>query len=544
VAPTVAAIHEVENRDLPAGRDEDVEERGGAGMWCSMEEAAKSVKQEHEDELQSRPLMASSSFRESADEHSEAAGSAGASEGAARSSNASAGSSGPLPSAWERPSAVALAHPVRANTSSTYEVRAQNLVAGVTCIPWLDCAVPAGALRRLEELCGDVSFRAHPSQLSGPYASGRYAACFDWGTHWPWRWPLETALKIAMGIWMGARMDPAGDHAAFAMLFNLAMLALVGVFVYGTVKIQPYGYKYDNGALTYCWAAAWSVVLAQAFDVLLPDLTELVAVIIALLVLVTCLLTLLSAMALASVMLGRLEVQGLQDRLLPSTIDGWGPLSFSGSSFDPVLLSGFSSNPGGCGMPPDSHLVPSNKAVDVILPWAGSGPRPALSILLPAMARPNIAHVQLLPPVAGRSGSDLESLPPSSTAGDRARLPLPPNLLFPSSSGKGSIRSEAHLSAAIPPIAALWAPGRPGRLVYEEKSRNEGKVVWPEAVRSFFGSNGEQLAEEAQKLIEAHRKSENGADSENAIVAVEVLPIYAVEFMDERDDPESARARQ
>merc|ERR1719296_634892 len=99
------------------------------------------------------------------------------------------------------------AHPVRVATVAAYEVRSRDLFAGVTCIPWLDTAVPAGALRQLEEIGGSVLLQAHPGQLSGSLTGGRFSCCFDWGTSWPWRWPVEVATKVLLGIWVSLPLD-------------------------------------------------------------------------------------------------------------------------------------------------------------------------------------------------------------------------------------------------------------------------------------------------------------------------------------------------
>jgi hypothetical protein len=519
VAPIVALVHKIEHQGLPAAHtDDDMEQGMMEGMWCSSLDASKNVDREHDTEvrtgLEVRPLLESQSFRDDATD-------AGDAVRLAEMAKARSEASGEAPKlrpqvTFDRSSSVALAHPVKATTTATYDLRAQSLVAGVVCIPWIDCAVPAAALRRIEELCGDITFQVHPGQLCGPHTGGRFAACFDWGTRYPFRWPAEGMLKAALGVWIVLPLShdeyqPGMDESArspMTILMSVAVTCCLGAFAYGVYRISPYTHTYDNVALLSSWITATLALFVHSFGVSNPGLAWVATLGIALMLCITCAVTLLASVALAGIMLGRLEAQGLQDRLLPSTIDGW---NCGARSTD-------SDGPGVCGQISDSHSASSSNAVEVILP----GPRPAFAILLPGLARVTVAHMQLLP---GRSG-DADTVVPSSTPGDRARLPVPPGLLFPSA------RGGSRLSSTIPPVAALLAPGRPGRLVFEDPALNED-VEWREVVKTFYGSQGTQLADETERLIEAN--------TEHDLIVVEVLPAFAAELMDDNQAPPSSR---
>merc|ERR1712203_1245482 len=149
---------------------------------------------------------------------------------------------------------------------------------------------------------------------------------------------------------------------------------------------------------------------------------------------------------------------------------------------------------------------------------------------------------QLLPPIAGRGG-DPESLPPCTATGERARLPIPVELIFPSSSTSStSARSAARLQAGeasnmgqpayddrvlarTAPVAALLAPGHTGRLIYAETEYNDNGVDWRLAVRNFFGFAGSLLADEAERLVDEHAAPDTTTGtSEPVLVVVEVLP--------------------
>eukprot|EP00927_Polykrikos_kofoidii_P041091 TRINITY_DN35018_c0_g1_i1.p1 TRINITY_DN35018_c0_g1~~TRINITY_DN35018_c0_g1_i1.p1 ORF type:complete len:772 (+),score=145.04 TRINITY_DN35018_c0_g1_i1:172-2316(+) len=556
VAPTVAAIREVEQSGgqgvVP--HDDEASSQCPGSQWCGIEANPQNTNIELEDELQGKPLLVRGGLdRETTNESSlsrDGDGDAAASGGGVRTA----------PYAWDKPSAVSLAHPIQVETTLTYESRSRDdLVAGVACLPWIDCAVPAGALRRLEEVTREeVVFRVHPGQLCGELTSGQYAVCFDWGTRWPWRWPLQVGLGAILGVWS---VLPMGMNEPFGpvptMTVHAATFMLVGLFSYVMYVVGPYEHRNDNVAIGSSMVVAMLTIVLRAIGDDgangVQGLVYLLMVAASVFAFVPCYLTLLAAMGLASATLGRLEAQGLHDRLLPRTVVGWGaPRGRNPAAAAAASAAAANRDNGGafsgCGVSAGVRTGLEGNAVEVILP----GPRPAWAILLPAVTHPRVVQAQLLPPVAGRGG-DPEALPPCSASGDRARLPVPPRLLFPPR--RGAERAHGNddalgleqRTASTAPLAALLAPGRPGRLVYAEVERNEGNVDWRELVRTFFGSGGTLLADEAERLIEAHASPPGaGADSaagagERALVVIEVLPALAAEFMDEQYAPPSER---
>mmetsp|Transcript_102328 Transcript_102328/g.257798 ORF Transcript_102328/g.257798 Transcript_102328/m.257798 type:complete len:889 (-) Transcript_102328:95-2761(-) len=556
VAPEVAVIHEVEHCGANVSGDGDLEPGMGTLMqWCGggeEDDRRDGHGGDLEDELQGRPLLrggsldredttASVASLEEDAENGHVPGSLGGSPGH-RSYSAR----------YWRPSAVNLAHPVRVSTASAFEIRARDLVAGVACIPWLDCAVPAGVLRRIEEVLGEAVVQAHPGQLSGPLSGGRFSACFDWGTRWPWRWPSEVALKVSLGIWAAAPLDAAPGFIAF--LLHVLMLGFVCAFLYNMLHLRPYVHRIDNAAIAAASLTTAIIVVLRALGDLLPLFSFALAAVAAIASVVPISAVLLAAMGLASATLDRLEVQGFQDRFLPRTISGWGhgltgrvgsgAATSEAAASLPSIGSGCSAG-GATGV----ERVADGHSVEVILP----GQRKAFAIVLPAITRPRIVHAQFLPPVAGRAG-DPEVVPPPCVApGERARLPVPPSVLFSSSdhvvgssgSGGTGLGQDSDFRATAP-LVALLAPGRPGRLVYSEAKHNDGGGDWREAICGFFGPNGSLLAEEAEKFVEEHAlapppatssSSSSSAGAGRVLVVVEVLPAFAAEFMDERHGP-------
>lgn len=533
VTPAVAAIEQMEfpEEQIEAGGLNLQHDRSGhreIGTWCSGE-STSAQSAVLEDELQDLPLLKGKAEDDQAleDERDlEASNHARSS-----ASTYKEGKTVPDLLITGGPSEVKLAHPVVINTTLCYEVPARDALAGVACIPWLDCAVPANVLRRIEELCGDVVLRAHPTQLVGELTAGQYAACFDWGVHSPWCWPSELAAKTVLGCWaaLPRSSEDASMSPSLVVVIDCAMVFVMAAFAFLIVRTRCYEHRNDNTAVRMAYLAAMQVVSIRASwdpaNQRHGPLSAAAAGAAAVFALIPCVIALLSGVGLAITALNRLEAQGLQDHLLPVTVAGWASKSQRSSSFDREI-----SVPGICdvGNPSQSSQQDAHD-VEVTMP----GARRAFAILLPARSRLAIQHSQLLPPVPGRAGEP-EMLPPCIAIGDRARIPIPPRFLFPA--GQNSVNKSGLEAPPAPPgvvpLAALLAPGRLGRLIYFEASHNEAGASWEEAVSNFFGMNGSLLAEEAERLIGQALET---AGSPRKLVVIEVLPAFASEFMDERN---------
>eukprot|EP00930_Biecheleria_cincta_P035887 TRINITY_DN24648_c0_g1_i1.p1 TRINITY_DN24648_c0_g1~~TRINITY_DN24648_c0_g1_i1.p1 ORF type:complete len:880 (-),score=166.85 TRINITY_DN24648_c0_g1_i1:267-2906(-) len=536
VTPAVAAIEQMEfpEEQIEAGGLRFQHDRPGhisVGTWCSGESSSAQTALEEEDELQDLPLLEGKAEDDKALEDERDLEASSHSRSSA-STDKEGKNVPPDLLITGGPSEVKLAHPVVISTTLCYEVPARDALAGVSCIPWLDCAVPANVLRRIEELCGPVVLRAHPTQLVGELTAGQYAACFDWGVHSPWCWPSELAAKTVLGAW-AALPRSSGDDAmspSLVVLIDCAMVFVTAAFAFLIVRTRCYEHRNDNTAVRMAYLAAMQVVSIRASwdpaNQKHGPLTAAAAGAAAVFALIPCVIALLSGVGLAITALNRLEAQGLQDHLLPVTVTGWNSKSARSCIIDRDV-----SVPSICdvGNPSQSSQQDAHD-VEVIMP----GARKAFAILLPARSRLAIQHSQLLPPVPGRAGEP-EMLPPCTAIGDRARMPIPPRFLFPA--GQKSEKCSLEAPPAPPgvvPLAALLAPGRLGRLIYFEASHNEAGASWEEAVSNFFGMNGSLLAEEAERLISQALET---AGSQRKLVVIEVLPAFASEFMDERNAP-------
>ncbi|CAE7245962.1 unnamed protein product [Symbiodinium sp. CCMP2592] len=415
-------------------------------------------------------------------------------------------------------SAVKECHPLTVKSTVCFDGPAREACAGVACLPWLDCAVPSSALRRVEDLSGCVTLRVHPSQLTGKLSSGQYAACFDWGTKSPWRWPVDLSAQVFLGLWLG--LQRSGRQvlpAAAGLIVDAGALVVVAGLVLFFFKVPAWEHWIDNAALRSAYLMVLQVVSLRVMWDPAPGkqgaLEVPAAVLAAGLALVPVSISLLSGVCLVGVVLGRLETQGLrQDRMLQMSVAGWADAEARGGP-------GFS----GCTAVP--HFPRGDpREVEVILP----GSKKAFAILLPGRSRMRIQHFQLLPPATRGAGA--QALLHSGDGADRPRLPLPPWFLFPME-GKAAGAEASPAPPGVVPLAALLWPGRPGTLIYAEACHNRGDVQWQQAVLGFFHDEGSALADEALRHISAAQEDPR---LQPCLVVVEVLPSLASEFMDER----------
>ncbi|CAE7320810.1 unnamed protein product [Symbiodinium sp. KB8] len=414
-------------------------------------------------------------------------------------------------------SAVKECHPLTVKSTVCFDGPTREACAGVACLPWLDCAVPSSALRRVEDVSGCVTLRVHPSQLTGKLSSGQYAACFDWGTKSPWRWPVDLSAQVFLGLWLGLQRSGRQVLPAAAGLIDACTLLVVAGLVLFFFKVSAWEHWLDNAALRSAYLMVLQVVSLRVMWDPAPGKANALevpaSVLAAGLALVPVFISLLSGVCLVGVVLGRLETQGLrQDRMLQMSVAGWADAEARGGP-------GFS----GCTAVP--HFPRGDpQDVEVILP----GSKKAFAILLPARSRIRIQHFQLLPPATRGAGA--QALLPPGGDGDRPRLPLPPWFLFPVE-GKATVAEVSKAPPGVVPLAALLSPGRPGTLIYAEACHNRGDVEWQQAVLGFFRDEGSALADEALCHIAA---AQDDARLQPCLVVVEVLPSLASEFMDER----------
>lgn len=415
-------------------------------------------------------------------------------------------------SVWMPPSAMYIAHPIRATTKFAYR-GSRNFgaaIAGVRCLPWVDCAVPTLALPKLERHLDQVCLRVNVGQLCGPLTSGGCAACFDWGTAWPWRWPAEVLVKVFMGVWLGSlqHLDDVGPPT-LRPSFSLAAVALALASGVAVLRYGPYAHPVDNFSLGVSLLSVGVCAALRAFGRLL-FFEAFFAVLAALLAAAP-----LSAALVAACVHLKLTLDGViagraGDARFLEAIPGWGDETDLTERTGKAWWQCTSpSNAYDTLAPEDNPLhdtLPENHLATLLVQDMHPAPR------LRAWVRPPMVHARLEP--AGKSAGAVQ------TAAEKADvwLSLQPSLLFPPNA---KARPNPGMERAVP-IAVLVEPPDYGRLIFAEDSLNGG-LSWQASVRDFFGPQNVAFTSEVERLILEHDSS-SAEGVERPLVVIEVSP--------------------
>lgn len=379
-------------------------------------------------------------------------------------------------------SVVLAEHPVRVKTKFAYQAGriSINAVAGVRCLPWMDCVVPAKALCAIESLLGSVSLRTSAAQLVGPYTGGRLGACFHWGVRWPWQWSTDMALKVVLGIWVALSPHLSDFRKTWVIIVQVvALVVAVGCCIL-SILVRPYVHTFDNIATVLARIAVVLGMIIRMGGHFMPSVTP---------ALVT------AAAAIASVPLGVVFAAGCA-LATQVTLNARGQKGERGlaAATDQALAGQLSKDSDG-----SLHML------DVVIQDAHPGPS------LPAWVHAPIVHYRLQPQ-AGRRGV-CNQLPSDG----KPWLAVAPSLLFPTVNARGSISRTA-------PIAALVEPPDEGRLVFAEADKNGGDS-WREVARQFFSAIDESGAcsREAEQIIQDFEIPQQ-AGEERTMVIIEAVP--------------------
>eukprot|EP00927_Polykrikos_kofoidii_P006320 TRINITY_DN12567_c0_g1_i1.p1 TRINITY_DN12567_c0_g1~~TRINITY_DN12567_c0_g1_i1.p1 ORF type:complete len:1374 (-),score=157.15 TRINITY_DN12567_c0_g1_i1:96-4217(-) len=403
-------------------------------------------------------------------------------------------------------------HPITAVATFTHQIRSQRVIVGVSCTPWIDVALSTNVVRTMTKHAGEARLKCNVSQLCGPLTTGRLSACFDWGTRWPFRWPCDLLLKVALGAYIAVVQRSSHGTHQLDLVDYLALGIVVAAF--GVFYVQPYVHFVDNAALFLSLAVVFVTIVAMTPSFRLP-LSE------------TIVLTLLTSLACSPLAIAftaslfavsisvAAEMDDLHDEMLPRVILGWSyPQSAKGSQ-----------SKGGWGRLGDdpSSFAPAVSKVDVMLMTSHSTSNISdnLQIECPAEAWQQIVHIRLNS-TPTPSGS-IVHLP---CGGDRARLPVGANIIFPSkplrkSSGFLTTSSVRRLEGVAPLASLLTQTG--GTLVYANPHHNDG-LSWREVVRSFFSLNAMELVREIETIIAGEDDLPKDAeDAQKILYIIEVV---------------------
>lgn len=391
---------------------------------------------------------------------------------------------------------LVLEHPINVKTSFAYEGghMSGGYVAGIRCLSWINCAVPAATLVKLQNhLQGELAFRTQAGQMSGPVSGGRLAACFDWGVLWPWNWPADLALKVVLGVWVATLSHADSLSPTVKFLLNASALGGSVAQACAVMLFRPYVHIMDNIAMV---SARLAVVVAVAtcqistspfsgdWSSFVPSLVAAAGM-----TLLPLGVLFVASVVLAFQMFGDVACRGCSQA----------------NQAAEELLEKFWKE----GREDDMSTIDIGKhAVDVVFQDMHPAPR------LPALVRSPVEHLRLQP-CPGRRGV-CNQLPSSG----KPWLSLVPSVLFPSA-GNNSRNSSTSRTAL--PIAALTEQPDDGRLLFAEKKHNGG-LEWKEVLHSFIDPIDESCAKEAERLIEAFEFPVDGAGAERTLAIIEMVP--------------------
>jgi len=364
----------------------------------------------------------------------------------------------------------------------------------VVGLPWVDVAVPADSMRRIEAMVASFALQVHVGQLSGPLTGGRLAACFDWGNQRPWRWSADMLVRLILGAYVGALASVGDSEVTSAVVMHGVAIGVAALAV-GALAVKPYVHLVDNVSLAAALLAVAAGLAALSLSKPLPSAVPAALTVLAALAVVPLVLALTAAVLVVAFAV-RLRHGGLHDEVLPAAVRGWACSS-------PPTGDGYLGVCCGEGLGAGaSNAFAFGHSADVVPLSLREGLGSAkVRIHLPAELRISVVHQELRGHVSQRG--------PSPVCTRRTQVPIPAGLLFtPSRDGLDR--------AAAQPFAALLTP-QGGQLLYSEKAFNGG-ISWVEVVRCFF-QDDKDLAKEAERIIQEHER-EVPAEAGDGLLAV------------------------
>lgn len=405
------------------------------------------------------------------------------------------------------------AHPVQVTTKFVFQKSvSSSCVAGVAGLTWLDSAISAEALQKLEsQLRGTVSFRAQALQLAGPLTSGRLSACFELCDRQPWRWTCDLFLKIMLGVM--AASFPSAMNGGYLVL-NVLWLLLLAAMPVVVLSSQPHVHWVDNLAafLGVC-SLPLGTMLYQRSNNFSESMLLVVAIVLLVLAYVPVVVTLLAAVL--SLRRGLCWTHYSWDSLLPRLLVGWGDAwssrnGTSSSTAYQVLGAAAEDDDlsfSMVGVAPQTSVSNEHAAeAVVVVPPDSLIQEPLLRATLPCEVKVPIAQVRLWTKgPAAVSSTDANTLP---------RLALPAALLF---------GQKNHELAIEFPLAAVLTP-EDGILLYANEAHN-GDMPWPKALHRFLGGDHPGLAKEAERVLAQHvaNQPRPHATNNGTLAVLEVL---------------------
>jgi hypothetical protein len=382
-------------------------------------------------------------------------------------------------------------HPVGVKTKFAYQCGRSvgATAAGVRCLAWINIGVPASSLCTLEHhLQGEVPLRAQVGQLVGPIASGRLAACFEWGVHWPWNYSSDLMLKIILGVWLALQSHPEVIGTAMSWALSaVAVLATCGHLA-AAYMFRPYAHFLDNGVAAGGRLALLVGVLMFLFSPHTAPPAEWWPFVYTMQATSVLMLAPLGLLLMGVIMLTCLAFRDTTCRTCKDT-----------NKKSDELLQKYAK-----AFDVTSSIDLGKHSIDVMFQDMHPAPR------LPALVRMPVDFLRLQPS-PNRRGEVVMLHSPG-----KPWISVVPSLIFPVVGARNVTRHHV-------PIAAILEPPDDGRLLFTEKASNGG-LEWKEVLRSFLNPIDEACAKEAERIINASEFPLDGALAERSLVIVELSP--------------------
>mmetsp|Transcript_20541 Transcript_20541/g.66535 ORF Transcript_20541/g.66535 Transcript_20541/m.66535 type:complete len:721 (-) Transcript_20541:247-2409(-) len=363
---------------------------------------------------------------------------------------------------------VAGNHKITAQIRFPYKCSNQLVIAGVSCMPWIDVAFPGTSLRLLwaSDPEGEFKFSVHVGQLSGPLTSGRLGACFEWGDRCPYRWPLDILAKVLLGLYIGAWPYLADDNSMWGFALHVLAVICPLVFAILVLKYRPHSTLLDNLSLAAACAAVSLTTASAQYYYKGGHPAATIGLTVTLMVLTAVpLFVLAAASALVASFALRFSRQDMQKALV-TTIPKWGR---------------------------DKDSNRERKATNVkVLPIKDGKVAMALPLELPASTSSIPMHVEIKLPAAPAG------VKATLVQGEKTIMPIPADLLLlPPDHRTYEMKTQR-------PVGAVMTQ-QGGVLLYPAPEHNGGQH-WREAVRAFLGPKSPEVLKEAIAAIQEQGK--------------------------------------
>lgn len=376
--------------------------------------------------------------------------------------------------------------------------------------------MPACVLPKIKRHLDALVLRVHVGQLAGQITSGSHAACFDWGTNWPWRWPADIMLKVCLAVWATTVTHVeemgAGWHLA-SCTFVVVSCTFVGIL---SLVFRPYVHFVDNLAVATSLFSCGACSFLRVFSNSVHTGTTVMAVALAILVALPVGIFCAATCAHMNLTVCRIVKGRPQQHAAAAFVTGWGDQGVEKVHRARREMmhwcDGKTCDDGYYPLLPQESATPHQCEVRLLFDQEVQRRRnkDGAASALHAWVRP--------PLVFARIGVDATI---QHADVHEAWLSLPPHLLFPSPTlREGDLTADAL--RAIPIACFVEQPDILIRFIYVDVGLNDGRE-WRQVVTSIFSHTlNSSYAKEAIQLIEKYDSAGPKHSGDRAVIVFDI----------------------